>query len=84
MTRWDLQRLAEERMSDAEALLAAGWWSAAYYLAGYPVECGIKACIAKLVQQHDLPDKKTELDSYSHDLVDLLPSRAVAAERENQ
>ena len=71
MTRWGLQTLAEERMSDAEALLAAGRWSAAYYLAGYAVECAIKACIAKLVQQYDFPDKKTVLDSYSHDLVDL-------------
>jgi HEPN domain-containing protein len=53
MTRWDLQKLAEDRLLDAEALLAAGRWSAAYYLAGYAVECAIKACIAKLVQEYD-------------------------------
>jgi hypothetical protein len=48
MNRAELQRLAKERISDAKVLLAARHWSAAYYLAGYAVECALKACIAKL------------------------------------
>jgi HEPN domain-containing protein len=72
MTRWDLQELAEERMLDAEALLAAGRWSAAYYLAGYAVECAIKACIAKQFQEFEFPDKAKVLDSYSHDYLKLF------------
>lgn len=48
MNRTQLQILAEERARDAEALLNAGRWSGAFYLAGYAIECGLKACIAKL------------------------------------
>ena len=49
MNRLEFQALAEERIVDARALLAVGQWSAAYYLAGYAVECGLKACIVKRV-----------------------------------
>ncbi len=41
-------------MRDAEVLLDAGQWSGAYYLAGYAVECGLKACAAEMTNQHDL------------------------------
>lgn len=66
MNRTDLQKLAAERVRDAEALLAAGRWSAAYYLAGYAVECGLKACIAKKTNLHDFPDKEFLLKCYTH------------------
>jgi HEPN domain-containing protein len=71
MNRTDLQRLAEERAVDALALLNAGRWSAAYYLAGYSVECALKACIAKRVRAEDFPDKKLATDSYTHDVQGL-------------
>ena len=45
MQRADLQQLAEDRLADAEALLVNHRWAAAYYLAGYAVECGLKACV---------------------------------------
>ncbi|HEV3138435.1 MAG TPA: hypothetical protein VGZ26_11040 [Pirellulales bacterium] len=45
MDRAQLQRLVEDRVVDAQALLSAGRWSAAYYLIGYAVECGLKSCI---------------------------------------
>lgn len=72
MNRTDLQQLAQERVRDAEALLDAGRWSGAYYLAGYAVECALKACIAKRTNQHDFPDKELALQSYSHSLDTLL------------
>jgi HEPN domain-containing protein len=53
MNRTDLQILAEDRLKDAEVLLAKGRFAAAYYLAGYAVECGLKACIAKLTKAED-------------------------------
>ena len=46
MNRADFQRLADVRIDEAGVLLAAGRWSGAYYLAGYAVECALKACIA--------------------------------------
>jgi hypothetical protein len=44
----------------------------AYYLAGYCIECGLKACIAKLAQRHEFPNKKRADDSYSHNFGKLL------------
>lgn len=71
MNRVQLQQLAKERVRDAEVLLNVGQWSGAYYLAGYAVECGLKACIAKLTNQYDFPDKKVAQRSFTHD-IDLL------------
>jgi HEPN domain-containing protein len=47
MTRKDLQKLAAIRLKEAKLLLAANAPDGAYYLAGYAVECALKACIAK-------------------------------------
>lgn len=47
MDRTQLQQLAELRLRDADALLAARQWAAAYYLLGYCIECALKACVAK-------------------------------------
>jgi hypothetical protein len=77
LNRTNLQRLTDDRVLDAEALLNAGRWSGAYYLSGYAVECALKACIAKQTNQHDFPDKVVVLRSYSHDLVDLLDSASL-------
>ncbi|HEX7677842.1 MAG TPA: HEPN domain-containing protein, partial [Thermoanaerobaculia bacterium] len=66
MNRQDLQWLARTRLSEARVLLAAKKYDGAYYLAGYAVECALKACVAKKVRKFDFPDKKLALDSYSH------------------
>jgi hypothetical protein len=71
--RLDLRQLAEDRISDAAILLAAGRWSGAYYLAGYAVECGLKACIARLTNQDDFPrDRRFVEECYTHNLERLL------------
>ncbi len=44
----------------------------AYYLAGYAVECGLKACIAKQTLRFEFPDKKNVDASHSHDLKALV------------
>ena len=43
-SRWI--ELAETRRTEALCLLAANLFCGAYYLAGYAIECGLKACIA--------------------------------------
>jgi hypothetical protein len=45
------QTLAEERVVDAQMLFSAARWNAAYHLAGYSVECGLKACILARVDK---------------------------------
>ena len=72
MDRSDLQVLAEARVVDAEALLQAGRWAAAYYLLGYAVECALKACAAKQFHEHEVPDKTIVNDFYTHRLDRLL------------
>ncbi len=42
-----LQALAKTRLKDTKAFLGRKRWSAAYYLAGYVVECGLKSCILR-------------------------------------
>lgn len=72
MTRDDLKILAEGRVVDADVLLALKRWPAAYYLLGYSVECGLKACAARQFREHEVPDKKVVEHFYTHDLKKLL------------
>ena len=72
MNRVDLQELAEIRIRESGALLVAGFPDGAYYLAGYAVECALKACIAKRTHEHDFPEKKLVNESHTHDLAKLL------------
>ena len=71
MNRIEFQEIAELRLKESRALLAAGLPDGAYYLAGYSVECALKACIAKRTQEHDFPEQKRAIDSHTHDLRDL-------------
>ena len=64
--------MANTRLREARTLFDAEEYSGAYYLAGYAVECALKACIAKRTREHDFPDKKLVNDSHTHDLTKLL------------
>ncbi len=72
MNRGDFQKLAELRLKEAKLLLDAACYEGAFYLAGYAVECALKACIAKKTREHDFPDLRLVKDSYGHDLQSLL------------
>jgi HEPN domain-containing protein len=73
VNRFELRQLAADRIADAAVLLAAGRWSGASYLAGYAVECGLKACIARLTHQDEFPrDRKFVEECYTHNLDKLL------------
>ena len=47
------------------------WADGAYYLAGYAIECALKACIAKATRRYDFPDRKKVDASHTHDLREL-------------
>lgn len=72
MNRTELQALADIRIADATVLLDGGRHQAAYYLLGYAIECALKACVAKQIREHDFPDRRLILDSYTHSLEQLL------------
>jgi len=90
VNRAELQQLADDRLQDASVLLAAGRWSAAYYLAGYAVECGLKACVLANLEAtgilfEDRKQMKELVDSYfTHEidtlvvLADLQAARGIA------
>lgn len=72
MDRNDLRELADTRLRDAEVLLRNGNHAGAYYLAGYVIECALKACIARQTQRHDFPDRRVVNASWTHDLAILV------------
>jgi hypothetical protein len=71
MNRADLQRLSNIRIRESKVLFGAGEYSGAYYLAGYAVECGLKACFAKSVKRYDFPDKNRAGKIFIHRLAEL-------------
>ena len=75
MNRDDFQKLADIRMEDAQILFSNGRNEGCYYLCGFAVECGLKACIAKMMKlsaQYDFPDKGLLTNAYHHDPTNLL------------
>lgn len=74
MNRTELQQLANDRIEDARILLDRGRWTAAYYLVGYAVETGLKACILKFVEETGVifTDKKFAEKCWTHDIEDLV------------
>jgi len=71
--RKDFKILADLRAEDARILIANGRQQGAYYLAGYAVECALKACIAKRIKKFEFPPKLEYLrDVYSHKLNALV------------
>jgi hypothetical protein len=58
---------------DAKAFLDAGRWAAAYYLAGYAVECGLKSCVLSHLERTGMIFKerkylKNLAGCWTHDL----------------
>jgi HEPN domain-containing protein len=75
VNRKHFQLLAAERIKDSQVLFENRRFDAAYYLAGYAVECALKACIAKQTKKYDFPkDRKYLEDVYTHDFMKLLNS----------
>jgi HEPN domain-containing protein len=70
--RAHFQRLAELRLAEARILAREGQFSGAYYIAGYAIECALKARIAALFRENEIPDRNLVNRVYTHDLTALL------------
>jgi HEPN domain len=82
VTKAEFQELAEQRLVEAKALLDHGQWDGAYYLAGYAVELGLKACIIKTVLATDaFPDREFSKNCYTHDIDQLVVLAKLKSER---
>lgn len=73
LKRTDLRAMAQAKLDDAKLLLDNKRYSNAYYLVGYAVELGLKACIAGQIAAETLPDKKMIEEVFrGHDLNKLV------------
>lgn len=72
----DLRLIAEARLEDAKALVAASRYDGAVYLGGYAVEIALKIRICKTLNWIDYPMTRGEFQNYgsfrTHDLDVLL------------
>jgi HEPN domain-containing protein len=57
----DQEKASKHRMTDAEALFAERRWRGAMYLAGYAVECLLKARLMRMFGCRHLDDLEDEL-----------------------
>lgn len=82
MNRSDFQQLAELRNDEAGILLTQGKPDGAYYLTGYAIECGLKACVARLTKEFDFPDKALATKCYTHSIKVLFDVAGLGAQRD--
>src|SRR5258708_26287810 len=80
MRRAVLQAIAQAKLDDALLLFQHRRFSNAYYLAGYAVEIGLKACIAKQISAETIPDKAFINDIFKHGLRELIGVAGLSAE----
>jgi hypothetical protein len=78
-----LQSLARHRLDEAKVLAQAELPSGAYYLAGYAIECALKAIIAARFREDEIPDKALINSIYTHDLTALLRLAGLESELED-
>jgi HEPN domain-containing protein len=86
VTRQQWRDLAEERALDAAALLMAHRWPAAYYLAGYAVECRLKACVVAYVERNAdviFREKDYSKECWTHDIEKLIKQAGLKQQRDN-
>jgi hypothetical protein len=75
VNRLQWQQLAERWIPDARAMLDAHRWSAAYYVAGYAIECALKSCILKrVVASAELifEDRRFSEKCWTHSIEELV------------
>ncbi len=72
LRRSDLQAAAQSKLDDAVLLLAHGRYANAYYLSGYAIELGLKACISRQISAETIPDRNLVRDIFQHELRRLV------------
>lgn len=82
MDRQTFRTLAELRLREARCLLASSEWAGSYYLAGYSVECALKACISKNTRRFSFPDLRLAKAAYTHNLDKLVAAAGLTSTRD--
>ena len=84
LKRSDLQAHAQAKLDDAIILLQNSRFSNAYYLAGYAVELGLKACISRQMVAETIPDRTLIGKVFSHDPRTLVGLAGLARQLQEQ
>lgn len=83
MSRDDLRALADLRILEAQRLMQAPILpDGAYYLAGYAIECALKACIAGRIPAHQFPDKDFAQECFTHSIEKLVKAAGLKEARD--
>jgi len=76
LNRAHWQKLAEERVLDADALLQAGRWAGAFHLIGYAVESGLKSCVLAYMENNNADvifrERKFSDNCWTHNIEELV------------
>ena len=90
LPRATLQRLATSKINDARLLFENQRYSNSYYLYGYGIELGLKACIARQMMAETVPDKAILRGFLDHEIGKLVGlvglaglSESLKTERDN-
>lgn len=67
-----LEAVAQCKFDDAQLLFENGRFSNAFYLAGYAIECALKACIARQLLPETIPEKSFVNAVYTHKFDSLI------------
>lgn len=78
----DFRKIAARRIKEARILYGASEYSGAYYLAGYAIECALKACILNDMKKYHMPDKKVVAESHTHNLTQLVILAGLQTDRD--
>lgn len=84
LRRTDLQKIAQTKLKDALLLLDHHRYSNAYYLVGYAVEIGIKACIARQIAPETIPPKSFVDKIFQHRLPELIGLAGLKSELKSE
>ena len=84
LSRTQLQALSVARYDDALLLLAHQRYSSAYYLAGYAVEFGLKACASRQVSADTIPDREFVSRVFTHNFDQLIGLAGLSHDLERQ
>jgi hypothetical protein len=72
LSRITLQGLATAKVTDARLLYDNRRFSNSYYLYGYGIELGLKACIARQISAETIPDKAVLTGFLDHQIGRLV------------
>lgn len=79
LSRASLQKLALAKVEDARLLFENKRFSNAYYLYGYGLELGLKACVARQILAETIPDKTILNRVLTHKIADLIGLAGLAS-----